>query len=170
MIVKCDYFCNWCLLGSYLSCFIGLLEDWCFYNKNRSFVVVEFLLIIGFYLFFYVCKVLVLLELKGIVYCIDFIVLFFGDEVFECFSLLCQILVLVDGDFVFNDFSVICQYLEECYLQLSLYFVDIGQCVQVCWLEEYVDLWLGQVIIWQLFYQLVINCGIWQCEFDQVIL
>ncbi|MGV8744067.1 glutathione S-transferase family protein, partial [Pseudomonas aeruginosa] len=38
------------------------------------------------------------------------------------------------------------------------------------WLEEYADSRLGQVIIWQLFHQLVINRGIWQREPDQAIL
>ncbi|MDV6642933.1 glutathione S-transferase family protein, partial [Pseudomonas aeruginosa] len=37
-------------------------------------------------------------------------------------------------------------------------------------LEEYADSRLGQVIIWQLFHQLVINRGIWQREPDQAIL
>ncbi|MDV6642573.1 glutathione S-transferase family protein, partial [Pseudomonas aeruginosa] len=116
----------------------------------------EPLLIIGSYLSPYVRKVLVLLELKGIAYRIDPIVPFFGDEAFERLSPLRQIPVLVDGDFVLNDSSVICQYLEERYPQPSLYPVDIGQRAQARWLEEYADSRLGQVIIWQLFHQLVI--------------
>lgn len=130
----------------------------------------EPLLIIGSYLSPYVRKVLVLLELKGIAYRIDPIVPFFGDEAFERLSPLRQIPVLVDGDFVLNDSSVICQYLEERYPQPSLYPVDIGQRAQARWLEEYADSRLGQVIIWQLFHQLVINRGIWQREPDQAIL
>ncbi|HEJ4563191.1 TPA: glutathione S-transferase family protein [Pseudomonas aeruginosa] len=130
----------------------------------------EPLLIIGSYLSPYVRKVLVLLELKGIAYRIDPIVPFFGDEAFERLSPLRQIPVLVDGDFVLNDSSVICQYLEERYSQPSLYPADIGQRAQARWLEEYADSRLGQVIIWQLFHQLVINRGIWQREPDQAIL
>lgn len=130
----------------------------------------EPLLIIGSYLSPYVRKVLVLLELKGIAYRIDPIVPFFGDEAFERLSPLRQIPVLVDGDFVLNDSSVICQYLEERYPQPSLYPADIGQRAQARWLEEYADSRLGQVIIWQLFHQLVINRGIWQREPDQAIL
>lgn len=130
----------------------------------------EPLLIIGSYLSPYVRKVLVLLELKGIAYRIDPIVPFFGDEAFERLSPLRQIPVLVDGDFVLNDSSVICQYLEERYPQPSLYPADIGQRAQARWLEEYADSRLGQVIIWQLFHQLVINRGIWHREPDQAIL
>ncbi|WP_204269100.1 glutathione S-transferase family protein, partial [Klebsiella aerogenes] len=46
--------------------------------------------------------------------------------------------------------------LEERYPQPSLYPVDIGQRAQARGLEEYADSRLGQVIIWQLFHQLVI--------------
>ena len=109
--------------------------------------------IIGSYLSPYVRKVLVCMELKGLDYSIDPIAPFIGDERFGELSPLRRIPVLLDGDRVINDSSVICQYLEERHPSPSLYPVDIGDRAQARWLEEYCDSWLGDVIVWGMFYQ-----------------
>lgn len=129
----------------------------------------EFVSIIGSLILLYVCKVFVVLEFKGVLYWIDFIVLFVGNDVFVWFSLLWCILVLIEGDMVFNDFSVICQYFEDCYLMFVLYLVDFVDCVCVCWLEEYVDMYLGDVLIWWLFFQFGVRCFLFCEEVDEVM-
>lgn len=128
------------------------------------------LLIIGSYLSPYVRKTLAVLEHKGIAYQIDPIVPFYGNAEFARLSPLRQIPVLVDGDLVLNDSSVICQYLEERYPQPALYPADIAQRARARWLEEYADSRMGQVIIWQLFNQLVIGRSVWGREPDQALL
>lgn len=92
--------------------------------------MIEFLLVISFYLSPCVRKVLVLLELRGTACHIDPIVPLSGNGAFECLSPLRQIPVLMDGDFILNDPGVICQYPEGRYPQPSLYPADIGQRVQ----------------------------------------
>lgn len=128
------------------------------------------LLIIGSYLSPYVRKALVVLELKGVPYQIDPIVPFYGDDEFARLSPLRQVPVLVDGDLVLNDSSVICQYLEERYPEPRLYPMDIAARAQARWLEEYADSRMGQVVIWQLFNQLVIGRSVWGREPDQAVL
>ncbi|MGH8355096.1 MAG: glutathione S-transferase family protein, partial [Pseudomonas sp.] len=128
------------------------------------------LLIVGSYLSPYVRKVLVLLEIKGVPYRIDPIVPFFGNEQFTRLSPLRQVPVLLDGELVLNDSSVICQYLEERYPEPRLYPQDIAARAQARWLEEYADSRMGQVIIWQLFNQLVIGRAVWGREPDQALL
>lgn len=127
-------------------------------------------LIIGSYLSPYVRKVLVLLELKGVAYRIDPIVPFYGNEQFAQLSPLRQVPVLVEGELVLNDSSVICQYLEERYPEPRLYPLDIAARARARWLEEYADSRLGQVIIWQLFNQLVIGRSVWGREPDPEVL
>lgn len=128
------------------------------------------LLIIGSYLSPYVRKALVLLELKGVPYQVDPIVPFYGNDEFARLSPLRQVPVLVDGELVLNDSSVICQYLEERYPAPRLYPVDIATRAQARWLEEYADSRMGQVVIWQLFNQLVIGRAVWGREPDQALL
>jgi len=128
------------------------------------------LLIVGSYLSPYVRKALVLLEIKGVPYRIDPIVPFFGNDQFSRLSPLRQVPVLLDGELVLNDSSVICQYLEERYPEPRLYPQDIAARAQARWLEEYADSRMGQVIIWQLFNQLVIGRAVWGREPDQALL
>lgn len=109
--------------------------------------------IIGNYLSPYVRKVLVVLETKGLAYTIDPIAPFVGNDRFGELSPLRRIPVLVEGDRVLNDSSVICQYLEERHPQPALYPADVWQRAQARWLEEYADSYLGDVVIWGMFYQ-----------------
>lgn len=130
----------------------------------------EPLLIIGSYLSPYVRKALVLLELKGVNYRVDSVVPFYGDAEFERLSPLRQVPVLVDGELVLNDSSVICQYLEERYPQHALYPADVADRARARWIEEFADSRMGQVVIWQLFDQLVIGRGVWGREPDAAVL
>lgn len=114
----------------------------------------EPLTIIGNHVSPYVRKVLAFLELKNVPYRIDPIAPFVGNDAFTRLSPLRRIPVLVDGDLVLTDSSVICQYLEDRYPSPALYPADIADRARARWLEEYADSHLGDVLIWNLFYQL----------------
>lgn len=114
----------------------------------------EPLTIIGSYVSPYVRKVLAFLELKQVPYRIDPIAPFVGNDTFTRLSPLRRIPVLVEGDLVLTDSSVICQYLEDRYPSPALYPADIADRARARWLEEYADSHLGDVLIWNLFYQL----------------
>ena len=126
--------------------------------------------IIGNYISPYVRKVLVCMELKGLDYSIDPIAPFVGNERFSELSPLRRIPVLIDGDRVINDSSVICQYLDERHPQPSLYPADIGDRAQARWLEEYCDSWLGDVVIWGMFYQKGVKRYLFGEEPDEAII
>jgi len=113
----------------------------------------EPLTIIGNYISPYVRKVLVCLELKGISYRIDPIAPFVGDDDFSRLSPLRRIPVLIDGELVLNDSTVICEYLQDRFPTPSLYPVDPVERAKARWLEEYADSYLGDVVIWRMFFQ-----------------
>ncbi|CAN7285780.1 glutathione S-transferase family protein [Pseudoxanthomonas sp. LjRoot143] len=113
----------------------------------------EPLTIIGNYLSPYVRKVLVCLELKGIPYRIDPIAPFVGNEAFSRLSPLRRIPVLIDGELVLNDSTVICEYLQDRFPGTSLYPADPVRRARARWLEEYADSYLGDVIVWRMFFQ-----------------
>jgi len=126
--------------------------------------------LIGNYISPYVRKVLVCMELKGLDYTIDPIAPFVGNERFTQLSPLRRIPVLVDGDRVFNDSSVICQYLDERHPQPSLYPSDIGDRAQARWIEEYCDTWLGDVVVWGMFFQKGVKRYVFGEEPDETII
>jgi glutathione S-transferase len=126
--------------------------------------------IIGSYVSPYVRKVLVCLHLKGLRYEIDPIIPFMGDERFSKLSPLRRIPVLIDGPVTLADSSVICQYLEDRHPQPALYPRDVAQRAQARWLEEFADTRMGDVIIWRLFNQRVINPFVWGEKTDDAIL
>ena len=101
----------------------------------------------------YVRKVLVCLELKGIPYRIDPIAPFVGNEDFSRLSPLRRIPVLIEGDLVLNDSTVICEYLQDRFPAPSLYPADPVDRAKARWLEEYADSYLGDVVIWRMFFQ-----------------
>jgi glutathione S-transferase len=122
---------------------------------------------VGTYLSPYVRKVLVVLHLKGVAYEIDPIVPFFGDERFAQVSPVRRIPVLIDDRVTLADSSVICQYLEDRYPEPALYPRDVADRARARWLEEYADTRMGDVFIWKLFNQLVINRFVWGQQTDQ---
>ena len=125
--------------------------------------------IIGNYISPYVRKVLVCLDLKGLVYEIDPITPFIGNDQFSRISPLRRIPVLIESDLVLNDSSVICQYLEDKQPEPALYPRDIVQRAKARWLEEYADTHLADVLIWRLFYQLAIRKYSFQEPTDEAI-
>jgi glutathione S-transferase len=126
--------------------------------------------IIGSYLSPYVRKVLVFLHHKEIPYQIDPIVPFFGDERFSKLSPVRRIPVLIDDWVTLCDSSVICQYLEERHPEPSLYPRNVADRARARWLEEFADTRMGDVFIWKLFNQVVINPFVFGEKTDEAIL
>lgn len=126
-------------------------------------------LIVGSYLSPYVRKVLVCLELKGIVYEVDPIVPFLGDDRFSKLSPLRRVPVLVDGDLVLTDSSVSCQYLDDLAPAPALWPADIRDRARARWLEEFADTRMGDVFIWRLFNQVAIRPAVWGEKGDRAL-
>lgn len=117
--------------------------------------------IVGSYVSPYVRKVTACLHLKGLIYEIDPITPFFGNEKFERLSPLRRIPVLIEGDFAISDSSVICAWLDEAYPARPLLPASVDDRARARWLEEYADTRLGDVFIWGLFYQKVVRPIVW---------
>lgn len=119
------------------------------------------LTIIGSYVSPYVRKVLACMNLKGLDYEVDPITPFFGNDEFRRLSPLCRIPVLIDGDFSISDSSVICAYLDEVYSGHALFPADPKERARARWFEEFADTRLGDLFIWNLFYQKVVRPMVW---------
>ena len=117
--------------------------------------------IIGSYVSPYVRKVTACLHLKGLLYEIDPITPFFGNDEFERLSPLRRIPVLVDGDLAISDSTVICAYLDEAWPAPPLLPGAPRERARARWLEEYADTRLGDLFIWGLFYQKVVRPLVW---------
>lgn len=104
----------------------------------------------------YVRKILVILTMKGILFEIDPIVPFFGDDEFAKISPLRRIPVLIDGDMIINDSSVIAQYLEETYPFPSILPATAAARAKARWFEEYADSRMGDVFVWKGFGKMVL--------------
>jgi glutathione S-transferase len=117
--------------------------------------------IVGSFVSPYVRKVLACMHLKGLVYEIDPITPFFGNDEFRRLSPLSRIPVLIDGDFCTSDSSVICAYLDEAYSGSPLLPADPKDRARARWLEEYADTRLGDLFIWGLFYQRIVRPLVW---------
>jgi len=126
--------------------------------------------IVGSYLSPYVRKVLVCLDLKGIEYRIDPIVPFFGNDEFTRISPVRRIPVLIDDRVTLPDSSVICEYLDERHPHPPLLPEHPVERARARWLEEYADTRMGEVFIWQLFNQRVINRFVWGDATDEAVL
>jgi len=119
------------------------------------------LTVIGSFVSPYVRKVLACLNLKGLDYEVDPITPFFGDEEYERLSPLRRIPVLIDGEFSVSDSSVICAYLDEAYPDRPLLPANPKDRARARWFEEYADTRLGDIFIWNLFYQKVVHPLVW---------
>jgi len=117
--------------------------------------------IIGSFVSPYVRKVLACMNLKGLSYEVDPITPFFGDDEFERLSPLRRIPLLVDGDFTICDSSVICAYLDDAYPGHPLFPAHPKDRARARWLEEFADTRLGDVFIWNFFYQKVVRPLVW---------
>jgi len=132
------------------------------------------LTVIGSFVSPYVRKVLACLNLKGLEFEVDPITPFYGNDEFRRLSPLCRIPVLIDGDFSASDSSVICAYLDEAYPRHPLLPADPKERARARWLEEYADTRLGDLFIWNLFYQKVVHPLVWgepgdQARIDQAL-
>jgi glutathione S-transferase len=123
--------------------------------------------IIGSFVSPYVRKALACLNLKGVVYEVDPITPFFGNDEFERLSPLRRIPVLIDGDFHTSDSSVICAYLDEAYPGHPLFPADPKDRARARWFEEFADTRLGDLFIWGLFYQKIVRPIVWGEPGDQ---
>lgn len=117
--------------------------------------------IIGSFVSPYVRKVLACLELKGLDYAVDPITPFYGNDEFTRLSPLRRIPVLIDGEVVLSDSTVICAYIDEAYDGYPLLPDDPRDRAKARWLEEYADTRLGDIFIWDLFYQKVVRSRVW---------
>jgi glutathione S-transferase len=123
--------------------------------------------IIGSFVSPYVRKVLACMNLKGLSYEVDPITPFFGNDEFRRLSPLCRIPVLLDGGVSISDSSVICAYLDETYPERPLLPASPADRARARWFEEYADTRLGDLFIWNLFYQKVVRPLVWQEPGDE---
>jgi glutathione S-transferase len=126
--------------------------------------------VIGSYLSPYVRKALAVILRKGFTYEIDPIVPFLADDAFTALSPLRRIPVLVDGAVTLCDSTVICQYLEDRYPEPAVYPRDVAARARARWLEEFADTRMGEVLIWGLFNQRVINPNVFGTPTDDAAL
>ena len=123
--------------------------------------------VIGSFVSPYVRKVLACMNLKALPYEVDPITPFFGNDEFRRLSPLCRIPVLIDGDVTVSDSSVICAYLDEAYPGRPLLPAGAKNRARARWLEEFADTRLGDLFIWNLFYQKVVRPIVWQEPGDE---
>ena len=126
--------------------------------------------IIGSYVSPYVRKVLVVLDLKGIPYEIDPIIPFMGNDEFSKLSPVRRIPVLTDDHVTLSDSTVICEYLDDRYPEPAMRPAGAVARARARWLEEFADTRMGEVLIWRLFNQVVINPFVWGEKTDAEIL
>jgi glutathione S-transferase len=115
----------------------------------------------------YVRKVLAVCEMKGVAYRLDPIVPFFGDDRFSELNPLRRIPVFIDDEVSVSDSTVICEYLEERYPSPALLPATPAERARARWIEEFADTRIGDVFIWRIFYEAVINPFIWQKPRDK---
>ena len=122
------------------------------------------ILIIGSYVSPYVRKLLACLAIKGLDYTIDPITPFFGNDDFTRLSPLRRIPVLLQGDLVLSDSSVICAWLDEQYPDYPPLLPQGSPAdrARARWFEEFADSRMGEVFIWDLFYQKVVHPAVWR--------
>jgi len=123
--------------------------------------------VVGSFVSPYVRKVLACMNLKGLVYEVDPITPFFGNDEYQRLSPLRRIPVLIDGDFSVSDSSVICAYLDDAHPGTPLLPADPKDRARARWFEEYADTRLGDLLIWGLFYQKVVHPLVWGEPGDQ---
>jgi glutathione S-transferase len=115
----------------------------------------------------YVRKVLAVCEIKGIPYRLDPIVPFFGNDRFSELSPLRRIPVFVHDDVSLCDSTVICEYLEERYPMPRVLPTGLAHRAQARWMEEFSDTRMGDVFIWDIFYEAVILPFVFQRARDK---
>jgi glutathione S-transferase len=125
--------------------------------------------IIGSYISPYVRKVLVVLEIKRVAYEIDPIVPFLGNDEFSRLSPVRRVPVLIDDRVTLADSTVICEYLDERHPDPPLLPATVERRARARWLEDYADTRMGEVFIWRLFNERVINPYVWKKPTDEAV-
>ncbi len=115
----------------------------------------------------YVRKVLAVCEMKGVPYRLAPIVPFFGDERFSQLNPLRRVPVFIDDKVSVSDSTVICEYLNERFPSPALLPSDPAERARARWIEEFADTRMGDVCIWRIFYEAVVNPFIWQKPRDK---
>jgi glutathione S-transferase len=115
----------------------------------------------------YVRKVLIACEMKGVPYQLDPIVPFYGDDRFSQLNPLRRVPVYIDDKVSVSDSTVICEYLDERFPSPALLPADPAERARARWIEEFADTRLGDVCIWRIFYEAVVNPFIWQKPRDK---
>ena len=115
----------------------------------------------------YVRKVLAACEMKGVPYQVDPIVPFFGDDRFSELNPLRRIPVYIDDQVSISDSTVICEYLDERYPTPALLPKTPAERARARWIEEFADTRMGDVVIWRIFYEAVVNPSVWQRPRDK---
>ena len=115
----------------------------------------------------FVRKVLAVCEMKGVPYRLDPIVPFFGNDAFGDISPLRRIPVFIDDQVSLCDSTVICEYLEERYPSPALLPATPAERARARWIEEFADTRMGDVFIWRIFYEAVVNPSVWQRTLQQ---
>jgi glutathione S-transferase len=115
----------------------------------------------------YVRKVLAVCEMKGVPYRLDPIVPFFGDDRFSELNPLRRVPVFIDDEVSVSDSTVICEYLEERFPTPALLPATPPERARARWIEEFADTRMGDVFVWRIFYEAVINPFIWQRPRDK---
>jgi len=110
----------------------------------------------------YVRKVLTECEMKGISYQVDPIVPFYGDDRFSELNPLRRVPVFVDDQVSVSDSTVTCEYLEERYPAPPLLPKTPAERARARWIEEYADTHMGDICIWRIFYEAVVNPLVWR--------
>jgi glutathione S-transferase len=126
--------------------------------------------IVGSYVSPYVRKVLVVLDVKGVPYEIDPIIPFFGNDEFSKLSPIRRIPVFTDDRITLSDSTVICEYLDDRYPTPAVRPADAVDRARARWLEEFADTRMGEVLIWKLFNQALINPFVWGVPTDEELL
>ena len=114
----------------------------------------------------YARKVMVICELKRIVWRCDPIVPFQGNDEFTRLSPLRRIPVFIDDQVTLADSTAIGEYLDERYPEPPLFPTGPAARAKARWLEEFADTRMGDVFIWKLFNNAVIKPGVWKLPRD----
>lgn len=126
--------------------------------------------VVGSYVSPYVRKVLVVLDLKGLPYEIDPIIPFMGNDEFSKLSPIRRIPVFTDDRITITDSTVICEYLDDRHPTPAMRPEGAVERARARWLEEFADTRMGEVLIWRLFNQVIINPFVWGVPTDEAIL
>lgn len=136
------------------------------------------MIVYGSSILFFVCKVLVFVVEKGLMFENKLIGLGLKFDEFMVISLFGKILVFEDGGYKLCDLSVIVYYMDVVYLVYLLILVDVKDWGYVVWFDEYVDMIMFVVfvlIFWNCVFVLCLNMlvdevVVVKVEFDVVLL